>query len=171
MTPEAIELSRRYADILRARGNAERTIDNYLYALRGFAQFLGERPLASATADDIIAYQSAIKAARGESDSSVRVATYALRGFSGTVLERDDAKLAKLPRPREPKRLPEVLSSEEVSRDPRRGPEPEVPGRVHALLRRRSAHQRGGTPAAASHRLPAHADPGRAAAKARRTAR
>jgi integrase/recombinase XerD len=114
MRPEDIELSRRYADILRVRGNAERTIDNYIYAVRGFAQFLGERPLASATADDIIAHQSAIKAS-GRSDSCVRVATYALRGFLERVLERDDAKLAKLPRPREPKRLPEVLSSEEVA--------------------------------------------------------
>jgi len=114
MRPEDIELSRRYADILRVRGNAERTIDNYIYALKGFAQFLGERPLASATADDIVAHQTAIKAS-GRSDSCVRVATYALRGFLERVLERDDAKLAKLPRPREPKRLPEVLSCAEVT--------------------------------------------------------
>ena len=114
MRPEDIERSRRYTDILRVRGNAERTIDNYIYAVRGFARFLGERPLSSATADDIIAHQSAIKAS-GRSDSCVRVATYALRGFLERVLERDDAKLAKLPRPREPKRLPEILSSEEVA--------------------------------------------------------
>lgn len=113
MRPEDIELSRRYADILSVRGNSERTIDNYVYAVKGFAQFLGERPLSSATADDIIAHQSAIKAS-GRSDSCVRVATYALRGFLERVLEREDAKLAKLPRPREPKRLPEVLSSQEV---------------------------------------------------------
>jgi len=95
MRPEDIELSRRYADILRVRGNAERTIDNYLYSVKGFAQFLGERSLASATADDIIAHQYAIKAS-GRSDSCVRVATYALRGVLERVLERDDAKLAKL---------------------------------------------------------------------------
>jgi site-specific recombinase XerD len=114
MRPEDLELSRRYVDILRVRGNAERTIENYVYAVNGFAQFLGERPLASATAEDIIAHQFAIKAS-GRSDSCVRVATYALRGFLERVLERDDAKLAKLPRPREPKRLPEILSSEEVA--------------------------------------------------------
>jgi len=45
MTEEAITLCRRYADILRARGNAERTLDNYLYALKGFVNFLGERSL------------------------------------------------------------------------------------------------------------------------------
>ena len=114
MRGEDIELSRRYTDLLRVRGNADRTIDNYLYAVKGFAEFLGERGLASAGADDIVAYQIHI-AASGRSDSCVRVATYALRGFLEHVLERTDAKLAKLPRPREPKRLPEVLSSAEVA--------------------------------------------------------
>lgn len=114
MKPEDVELSRRYADILRVRGKAERTIDNYLYAVKAFAQFLGERGLRSASADDIVAYQIEI-AASGRSDSCVRVATYALRGFLEHVLERADSKLAKLPRPRQPKRLPEVLSFEEVT--------------------------------------------------------
>ena len=114
MRPEDMELSRRYTDILRTRGNSARTIDNYLYAVKGFAEFLGERGLGSASAGDIVAYQIEISAS-GRSDSCVRVATYALRGFLEHVLERVDAKLAKLPRPRQPKRLPEVLSTEEVN--------------------------------------------------------
>jgi len=113
MTPDATILSRQYADLLRANGCSERTIDNYLYALKGFTRFLGERPLTSASADDIVAYQVQI-AATGRSDSSVRVATYALRGFFRQVLERTDWDWAKLPRPRRPRRLPEVLSVEEI---------------------------------------------------------
>jgi site-specific recombinase XerD len=113
MTPDATMLARRYADLLRANGCSERTIDNYLYALKGFARFLGGRPLSEATADDIIAYQVDV-AARGRSDSSVRVATYALRGFFQKVLERTDWNYARLPRPRRPHRLPEVLTPEEV---------------------------------------------------------
>jgi site-specific recombinase XerD len=113
MTPDATILSRQYADLLRANGCSERTIDNYLYSLKGFTRFLGERPLTSASADDIVAYQVQI-AACGKSDSSMRVATYALRGFFRQVLERTDWNYAKLPRPRRPKRLPEVLSAEEV---------------------------------------------------------
>ena len=74
MTPETTTLSRRYADFLLAEGRSERTIENYLYALKGFSRFLGERPLTMATADDIVAYQVNI-AARGLSDSSGRVAT------------------------------------------------------------------------------------------------
>ena len=73
MTPDATMLSRRYADLLRANGCSDRTIDNYLYDLKGFTRFRGERPLSEATADDIIAYQVDV-AARGLSDSSVRVA-------------------------------------------------------------------------------------------------
>lgn len=113
MTPESTILSRRFADLLRANGCSERTIDNYLYSLKGFTRFLGERPLGDATADDIVAYQVDV-AARGLSDSVVRVATYALRGFFRQVLERKDWNYARLPRPRRPKRLPEVLSVEEV---------------------------------------------------------
>jgi site-specific recombinase XerD len=113
MTPDATNLSRQYADLLRANGCSERTIDNYLYSLNGFVKFLGERSLTSASTEDIVAYQVQI-AARGRSDSSVRVATYALRGFFRQVLERTDWNYAKLPRPRRPKRLPEVLSAEEV---------------------------------------------------------
>jgi hypothetical protein len=63
--------------------------------------------------DAIVAYQIQIVAS-GRSDSCVRVATYALRGFLEHVLERADAKLAKLPRPRQPKRLPEGGSSSKV---------------------------------------------------------
>jgi site-specific recombinase XerD len=113
MTEEATILSRQCADLLRAGGCSERTIDNYLYALKGFTRFLGERSLREASADDIIGYQVDV-AARGLSDSAVRVATYALRGFFHKVLERNDWNFARLPRPRRPKRLPDVLSTEEV---------------------------------------------------------
>ena len=105
MTLEAVELSRRYADLLRAAGRSERTIDNYLYALKGFCGFLGDRRLVETTADDIVAYQVDV-AARGLSDSTVRVATYALRGFFRQVLDRTDWDYAKLPPPRRPRQRP-----------------------------------------------------------------
>lgn len=113
MPLEFTTLSRRYADFLFAEGRSERTIDNYLYALKGFGKFLGERSIGQATADDIIAYQVHI-AVRGFSDSSVRVATYALRGLFHKILQRDDWDLARLPKPSRPYRLPDVLTAEEV---------------------------------------------------------
>ena len=113
MTPETTTLAGRYADFLLAEGRSKRTITNYLYALKGFARFLGDRPLTDATANDILAYQVDI-GARGFSDSSGRVATYALRGFFHKILEREDWNFARLPRPRKAYRLPEVLSLQEV---------------------------------------------------------
>lgn len=113
MTHETTTLSRRYADYLLAEGRSERTIDNYLYALDGFSRFLGDRSVAQATADDILAYQVDV-AARGLSDSSARVATYALRGFFHKILDRNDWNFARLPKRSRPYRLPEVLSEEEV---------------------------------------------------------
>ena len=114
MTQEITTLCRRYADYLLAEGRSERTITNYLYSLKGFSRFLGERRLEEATAADIIAYQVDV-AARGLSDSVVRVATYALRGFFQKILHRDDWNFARLPKPRKPYRLPEILSQQEVS--------------------------------------------------------
>ena len=114
MTQETTTLSRRYADYLLAEGRSERTIDNYQYALKGFTRFLGDRSIEDATAEDIIGYQVDV-AARGLSDSAVRVATYALRGFFHKILHRDDWDFARLPKPRRPYRLPEVLSREEVA--------------------------------------------------------
>jgi len=107
------DLTRAFADLLRLRSCGERTITSYLYAVKGFTHFLEPRPLREATVDDIIAYQVQISA-RGRSDSTVRVATYALRGFFRDVLERRDWDYARLPRPRRAKRLPEILSPEEV---------------------------------------------------------
>lgn len=113
MQSDTASLFQHYADILRANGLARRSIDNYLYSLKGFTRFLDERPLRGASADDVVAYQISIAAAGG-SDSRIRVATYALRAFLRLVLERDDWSDARLPKPRGPQRLPEILSSDEV---------------------------------------------------------
>jgi site-specific recombinase XerD len=113
MESDTLHLCRHYGDILRAKGLAERSIVNYQYSLKGFVAFLGGRPLRSACAEDVRAYQIQL-ASQGRSDSTIRVATYALRGFLRFGLERDDWNSARLPRRRQPRRLPEVLSPEEV---------------------------------------------------------
>lgn len=113
MTPEDAHLSRRYTDLLRTAGRSERTIENYLYSLNGFLRYLTPRRLAEATVDDIVGYQVELSV-RGRGDSTVRVATYALRGFFRDVLGRRDWDYARLPRPRRPRRLPEILSVEQV---------------------------------------------------------
>ena len=113
MTPEITTLIDRYAEYLRAERRSPRTIVNYQCAVKGFARFLGERPITAATCADIVAYQAHV-AAKGKSDSSVRVATYALRGLFHKILHREDWNFARLPKPRKSVRLPEILSSEEI---------------------------------------------------------
>jgi integrase/recombinase XerD len=113
MPLEETEWTRRYADMLRARGCAARTIASYQYALTGFARFVAPRSVAETTVDDIVEYQMHIVGA-GRAAATVRVSTYALRGFFRDVLQRKDWDYARLPRQRRPKHLPEVLSVEEV---------------------------------------------------------
>jgi integrase/recombinase XerD len=113
MTPEITTLTGHYAEYLRAERRSPRTIANYRYVVEGFARFLGDRPVSSASWGDIVAYQAHV-AEKGKSDSSVRVATYALRGLFHKILHREDWSLARLPKARKSVRLPEILSSEEI---------------------------------------------------------
>jgi site-specific recombinase XerD len=76
--PDFDTLVRQFSDTLAAAGRTERTIENYLYALRGFGRFLQPRTITEAVCDDIVVYQRHL-GSRQLSDSSVRVATYALR--------------------------------------------------------------------------------------------
>ena len=113
MTPEVTTLIDRYAEYLRAERKSPRTIANYRCAVKGFARFLGDRCITTATCADIVAYQAQV-AAKGKSDSSVRVATYALRGLFHKILQREDWNFARLPKPRKSVRLPEILSQKEI---------------------------------------------------------
>jgi site-specific recombinase XerD len=103
----------RFADTLAAAGRTRRTIKSYLYALSSFSRFLQPRTIFDAISDDIVAYQLHL-GRRDLSDSSVRVATYALRFFYREVLEHRDWNYARVPPPRRPHRLPEVLDAVEI---------------------------------------------------------
>jgi len=111
--PDFDTLFREFGNTLAAAGRTERTIENYVYALRGFGRFLQPRTITDAVSDDIVAYQRHL-GGRDLSDSAVRVATYALRFFYREVLEHRDWNYARVPPPRRPQRLPEVLDAAEV---------------------------------------------------------
>jgi site-specific recombinase XerD len=113
LNAETEHLFEHYGDILRARGIAARSITNYHYSLKGFVGLLGDRCLSAATRADITSYQIQWGSER-VSDSRIHVATYALRSFLRFVLERDDGDDVPLPLRREPKRLPVVLSPDEI---------------------------------------------------------
>jgi site-specific recombinase XerD len=95
------------------RGFAAKTQKGYLRAVRDFTVFLGRSP-DRADREDLRRYQLNMRS-NGASATSMNAAVSALRFFFGVTLGRDDARVG-MTTVREPRRLPEVLSPEEVGR-------------------------------------------------------
>jgi site-specific recombinase XerD len=114
MTDEAISpLRRRMIEDMTVRGFTPGTQTGYIRAVKDFTVFLGRAP-DSADAEDLRRYQLHMRSA-GFSATSMNAAVSALRFFFGVTLERADAQ-AGMTTVREPRRLPVVLSPEEVAR-------------------------------------------------------
>lgn len=98
---------------LRIRRYSPRTIKAYRSHLTGFARHLGGRP-GEATSEDVRAYLLALQA-RGVSAAYQNQAVSALRFFFIHVLRRELDPEA-VPRPKRDRKLPAVLSGEEIRR-------------------------------------------------------
>ena len=83
----------------------------YLVAVKNFTTFLGRCP-DQADTEDLRRYQLHMRSS-GASATSMNAAVSALRFFFGVTLERGDANVG-MATVREPRRLPVVLSPEEV---------------------------------------------------------
>ncbi len=106
-------LRRRMIEDMTVRGFTASTQTGYLRAVRDFTAFFG-RPPDQACAEDLRRYQLHMRSA-GASATSMNAAVSALRFFFGVTLGRDDAQVG-MTTVREPRRLPVILSPEEVSR-------------------------------------------------------
>jgi site-specific recombinase XerD len=114
MTDQSISpLRRRMIEDMTVRGFTAGTQRGYIRALRDFTAFLG-RPPDSAGAEDLRRYQLEMRSS-GASATGMNATVSALRFFFGVTLERDDAQ-AGMTTVREPRRLPVILSPEEVAR-------------------------------------------------------
>ena len=114
MTDTAISpLRRRMIEDMTIRGFAAQTQSGYLRSVRDFAAFLGGPP-DGADAEDLRRYQLHLRSG-AVSASSVNAAVSALRFFFGVTLGRDDASRG-MTTVREARKLPVILSPEEVSR-------------------------------------------------------
>jgi site-specific recombinase XerD len=82
-------------------------------AVENFTSFLGRAP-DGATAEDLRRYQLHMRSS-GASATAMNTAVSALRFFFGVTLGRDDAQVG-MTTVREPRKLPVVLSPEEVAR-------------------------------------------------------
>ncbi len=109
MTP----LRRRFIDDLRLKNLSDGTIKVYVHAVEKFARFLGRSPDGS-TAEDVRAFLIH-ELDCGLSRSCCVIQRNALRHLYMDTLGRTD-ELKAVPRPKRERRLPVVLSREEVQR-------------------------------------------------------
>ncbi len=103
----------RMIEDMTVRGFTACTQRGYLAAVRDFTAFLGRSP-DQASAENLRRYQLHMRS-NGASATSLNAAVSALRFFFTVTLGRDDARVG-MTTVREPRRLPVVLSLEEVRR-------------------------------------------------------
>ncbi len=114
MTDTSISpLRQRMIEDMNIRGFVAKTQTGYLRVVRDFAAFLGRSP-DGADAEDLRRYQLHMRSI-GASAKSMNAAVSALRFFFTVTLGRDDAN-GGMTTVREPRRLPVVLSPDEVAR-------------------------------------------------------
>ncbi len=114
MTDRTISpLRRRMTEDMTVRGFTASTQRGYLRAVGDFTAFFGRSP-DSAGAEDLRRYQLHMRSS-GASATTMNAAVSALRFFFGVTLGRDDANQG-MTTLREPRKLPVVLSPEEVAR-------------------------------------------------------
>ncbi len=114
MTDRTISpLRRRMTEDMTIRGFTVGTQRGYLVAVENFTSFLGRAP-DGATAEDLRRYQLHMRSS-GASATAMNTAVSALRFFFGVTLGRGDAQVG-MTTVREPRKLPVVLSPEEVAR-------------------------------------------------------
>ena len=106
-------LRRRMLEDMAMRGLREATQRDYIRVVSGFTQFLGRAP-DTATADDIRRFQ-VHQAESGVQPPTVNGAVSALRFLFTVTLDRPDLS-RRLVLVRHPRKLPDVLSVEEVGR-------------------------------------------------------
>ncbi len=114
MTDQSISpLRRRMTEDMTVRGFTPSTQRGYLRVVRDFTIFLGRSP-DQAGAEDLRRYQLAMRSG-GASATTMNAAVSALRFLFTVTLGRNDAQ-AGMTTVRESRRLPVILSPEEVAR-------------------------------------------------------
>ena len=114
MTDRSISpLRRRMIEDMTVRGFTACTQRGYITAVRNFTIFFGSSP-DRATAEDLRRFQLHMRS-QGASATTMNAAVSALRFFFGVTLGRGDAQVG-MTTVREPRRLPVILSPQEVAR-------------------------------------------------------
>src|SRR5471032_368467 len=146
MSPQPIHssvspLRRRMLEDMAMRGLREETQRDYIRFVRSFASFLG-RPPNTATAEDIRRFQ-VHQAESGAQPPTINCSVSALRFFFTVTLDRPDL-WRRLVLVRHPRKLPAVLSVEQVGRLLEATPGLKHKGSTRDRLWRRPARVGGG---------------------------
>jgi len=107
-------LRQRMLHDLRIRGRSEHTQKAYILRIKKFAEHFGTSP-EKLGLEEIRAYQIYLVEHQRASQSQLIQFVAAARFLYTVTLDRD-WKMTKIPYPKKPKRLPEVLSEEEIKR-------------------------------------------------------
>jgi integrase len=114
MTDKTISpLRRRMIEDMRIRGFTPTTQRGYITAVRDFTAFFGRSP-DQARAEDLRRYQLHMRSSEA-SATTMNAAVSALRFFFGVTLRRGDAQVG-MTTVRQPRKLPVILSPQEVAR-------------------------------------------------------
>ena len=151
-------LRQRMLEDMAMRGLRSDTQREYIRFVRDFAAFLG-RPPDTATAEDIRRFQVHQRES-GVQPPTINCSVSALRFFFTVTLDRPDLS-RRLVLARYPRKLPAVLSVEEVGRLLESAPGTKYKADTRRRLRRGPARVRSGQPQGRRYRQQAHADPGR----------
>ena len=154
MTEQAISpLRRRMIEDMTIRKFAPKTQHDYVQRVKDFAAFLGRSP-DTAKSEDVRRFRLHL-ASSGVGTPKINATVSALRFFFKVTLDRPD--LAKhLAFMHEPRKVPVVLSPEEVARLSGGGAGHQVQGGAECRLRRGAARFRGRLAEGLRYRLRAH---------------
>ncbi|MDP6588881.1 MAG: site-specific integrase [Alphaproteobacteria bacterium] len=111
--PSIGPLRRRMIEDMTVRGFTPGTQRGYLASVKNFTAFVGRSP-DRADAEDLRRFQLHMRS-NGASATTMNAAVSALRFFFGVTLGRNDANVG-MTTVREPRKLPVILSPEEVAR-------------------------------------------------------
>ena len=103
-----------FEQTLAARGYTRQTRESYLGALRRFDDYVGDVPLDQIGEGRLVDHQRHL-ASRGLSWSSFNITTCALRFFYRDYLGHHDWDYTRIPFQKRGRRLPQVLTPEEVT--------------------------------------------------------
>jgi integrase/recombinase XerD len=108
-------LRQRMLEELQRRNYSPETTRSYIHAVKQFAEYFGKSP-QELGAEEIRRYQLYLLSEKNCAAGTVKIHISALRFFYRKVLKRRDLSFDDLVYPKRPKKLPAVLSPEEVAR-------------------------------------------------------